>query len=261
MVKYIIRLDDACPTMDSKKWNMYEKVFDKYGIKPIVAVIPCNKDPNMLYEDYDNNFWKKVQEWQNKGWHIALHGYEHRYVTKNSGLVPLNKKSEFAGLSLNEQKQKIRKAWEIFKKYNIKTDIWIAPAHTFDKNTIKALKSETTISIISDGIALKPFNRYGMLWIPQQLWSFKKKYLPGIYTICYHPNMTTEENIKKELKKIIEHKDDIINDIASLKNKYKNRKLSIFDFLYEKLFFLNRSLKKIIKIIIFWDLIQRLKSK
>ena len=260
MVEYIIRLDDACPTMDSKKWDMYEKVFDECDIKPIVAVIPNNQDNDMLYEEEDKEFWSKVKRWQEKGWHIALHGYDHRYLTNKSGLVPINKTSEFAGVSLEEQINKIKKAWAIFKKYGIKSDIWIAPAHAFDENTIKALKAETTISIISDGFAFKPFNKYEMFWIPQQLWKFKKKNISGVYTICYHPNITTKEDIIKELNIIKENKNFIISDIYKLKEIYKNRELSLFDKWYEKLFFLNRKFRKIVKVIIFWDLIKGLRN-
>ena len=109
MIGYIIRLDDACPTMDSKKWDMYEKVFDECNIKPIVAAIPKNQDSDMFYEKEDKEFWNKVKRWQDEGWHIALHGYDHRYLINKSGLVPINKTSEFAGVSLEEQLNKIKK--------------------------------------------------------------------------------------------------------------------------------------------------------
>ena len=56
MQKYIVRLDDACPTMDRKKWNRFFDILDKYNIKPIVAVIPNNEDKNMLIDEYDKNF-------------------------------------------------------------------------------------------------------------------------------------------------------------------------------------------------------------
>ena len=89
------------------------------------------------------------------------------------------------------QKEKIKKGWEIFQKENIACNIWIAPSHTFDKYTLKALKELTTIDIISDGIALFPFKKYGFKWIPQQLWKFRK--MPfGVWTSCFHPNTMTD---------------------------------------------------------------------
>ncbi|NTW33617.1 MAG: DUF2334 domain-containing protein, partial [Bacteroidetes bacterium] len=38
----------------------------------------------------------KMKELQKKGFLIALHGYQHRYVTENSGIMRINEYSEFA---------------------------------------------------------------------------------------------------------------------------------------------------------------------
>ncbi|WP_431137541.1 DUF2334 domain-containing protein [Psychroserpens mesophilus] len=46
---------------------------------------------------------------------------------------------------------KIKKGIEIFKKNNIETNIWVAPSHTFDLNTLIALKVESNITTISVG--------------------------------------------------------------------------------------------------------------
>ena len=47
MVKYIIRLDDACDTQDMQKWNEIEKILNEFSIKPIVGVIPNNQDEQL----------------------------------------------------------------------------------------------------------------------------------------------------------------------------------------------------------------------
>ena len=57
MAKYLIRLDDACPTQDYAKWLRIEKLLDKYNIKPIVAIIPNNKDKNLQRAPLDTKFW------------------------------------------------------------------------------------------------------------------------------------------------------------------------------------------------------------
>ena len=59
MLKFILRLDDACPTMNKSKWDRMEKLLDKYSIKPIVGIIPDNKDPEFCY-GIDPYFWEKV---------------------------------------------------------------------------------------------------------------------------------------------------------------------------------------------------------
>ena len=45
MGKFIIRLDDACPTMDKKR-DKIEKILNELNIKPLVAIIN-NKDSSM----------------------------------------------------------------------------------------------------------------------------------------------------------------------------------------------------------------------
>ena len=228
--KYILRLDDACPTMDRKKWDRVEEICDKYKIKPIVAVIPNNEDKSMEIDGYDNIFWEKVRNWQNKGWYIALHGYNHVYTTDKSGFLPFNKKSEFAGISYEKQKEKIKAGWQIFQKYNIKANIWVAPSHTFDENTLKVLKEYTNIEIISDGVALFPFKKYGFNWIPQQIWRFRK--IPfGVWTGCFHPNNMNEDEFKN-LEKFIKTNRDSFIEIENLKYKRFCLLNSIFNYLY-----------------------------
>lgn len=39
MSHYVIRLDDACPTMNHANWNRMEYLLDKYSVRPIVGVI------------------------------------------------------------------------------------------------------------------------------------------------------------------------------------------------------------------------------
>ena len=44
-----------------RKMEKFELFFEKYNIKPIVGVIPKNKD-NKLGDSYDKNFWRKVKD-------------------------------------------------------------------------------------------------------------------------------------------------------------------------------------------------------
>ena len=59
MLKFILRLDDAAPTMNKEKWDKIEKILDKYNIKPIVGIIPDNKDLEFNYPIIEN-FRQKV---------------------------------------------------------------------------------------------------------------------------------------------------------------------------------------------------------
>lgn len=201
--QYIIRLDDASEYMDYTKWTPYFELFDQYKIIPIIAVIPFNKDPKMLNKNPDCSFWNKVRDWHNKGYRIAMHGYEHVYSTSNSGLVGINKRSEFAGIPLEKQIEMLSKSYQKFVDEKITPEIFVAPAHSFDRNTIRALKRATRIRYISDGYYLNVIRKDGLNWIPQQLWEPKEK-TKGVWTLCYHPetsNLRHYEEVSKFIQK------------------------------------------------------------
>ena len=64
------------PSDECGKWKRIESILNKYKIKPIVGVIPENRDPDFVTAA-DGNFLGKACEWQKKGWTIALHGLHH----------------------------------------------------------------------------------------------------------------------------------------------------------------------------------------
>lgn len=108
-VKYLIRLDDACPCMFHERWNRIEEILDEYGVKPLVGLIPANADPETMKWQEDGHFWEKAINWEKKGWEIAMHGYDHVCISNEglNGLNPVWARSEFAGLPLEEQRRKI----------------------------------------------------------------------------------------------------------------------------------------------------------
>ncbi len=241
--KYLIRLDDAHTCLDRKKWNRIESILKDNNIRPIVAVIPKNTDKTLNHNLPDNKFWIKVKKWKKKDWTIALHGFNHKYhkIDRKSSLFPLSSRSEFSELSLRTQIKKIKSSYSIFKKNKILPQVFIAPSHTFDLNTLKALKSETNIKIISDGWYYFPIFERNFLFIPQQLWQFKFKIF-GIWTICLHPDTmkTTDfENLEKNLKKFK-------NNFISLNDLDLNtsRKKKFYDSLFYYFFLCKLSLKK-----------------
>jgi predicted deacetylase len=193
--RYLIRLDDACETMDRAKWKLLETVLDRYGVKPIVAVVPDNQDEELMYGQRDPNFWHTVRKWAAKGWTVAMHGYRHlMHPTNASLLVPFYNRSEFAGLALEVQAAKIRSAWQLFLAQRVVPEIWVAPAHSFDALTLEAIGLETSIRVVSDGIAWNSYKEHGFHWIPQQLWRLAERKW-GLWTVCLHPNQMTEQSI------------------------------------------------------------------
>ena len=65
---FLIRLDDVAENMN---WEFMEKIeilFDVFGVKPVLGVIPDNKDAELLsYPKKNLNFWNQVRLWKNKG--------------------------------------------------------------------------------------------------------------------------------------------------------------------------------------------------
>ena len=208
-INYILRFDDLCPTMNWEIWDRIEKLLNKYKINPIIAVIPDNHDKTLVFNEKRGDFWEHIRNYQERGWMIALHGFEHVYTNNSSGLMGISANSEFAGIAYELQKNKIRKGIEIFKCHGIKIDAFIAPSHSFDLNTIKVLKEEN-IKIISDGHVKYPYIEHDLLWIPCQIWDCMKAKRSGLYTVCYHPNTWTpkeyekfEIDVKKQISNII----------------------------------------------------------
>lgn len=190
MVYYLLRLDDACPTMDYDKWQHVEQILDIYGVRPMVGIIPNNENPHEIICEARTEFWNIVKSWENKGWAIALHGYNHCYSSNGGlkGLNPMWERSEFAGLPLEEQKEKIRKGVSIMRTHGFNPKYFFAPSHTFDDNTLSALVEESDIRIISDTIANKPYKYRAFTIIPQLGGHCVKMNIPGIWTFCLHPN-------------------------------------------------------------------------
>lgn len=225
MNKYLIRLDDACPTMNAEKWLRMENILDTYGVRPMVGVIPANKDPKQQIDAVDTEFWTKVEAWEKKGWAIALHGYDHCYISNDGlkGLNPLWERSEFAGVPLKEQKMKIREGIEVFNAHHISPKYFFAPSHTFDANTLQALREESNIRIISDTIATRPYRKGEFVFIPQLGGRCTEMKLPGVWTFCLHPSTMKEEDFVSTERFLQAYKEKMIGfdelNLTRLKGK------------------------------------------
>ncbi len=187
-MSYIMRLDDAAPRMNHFKWNKIESILRRFDVHPLIGIIPDVQDEELIVYEEDRYFWQKAREWQKSGFaHLALHGYQHVYRTINGGINPVNQRSEFAGVPLEEQKVMLKMGYEKLLAAGIKADTFFAPAHTFDENTLKSLKEVTPIRIISDTVANDVYVKDGITYVPLQ--SGKCRVLPfKVTTFCYHPN-------------------------------------------------------------------------
>lgn len=241
-VKYYVRLDDACPNMDHEKWSDILRILDKYSIKPLIGIIPHNKDLNTMPSKEDGYFWNIAREWQEKGYSIALHGYDHCYCSDDGGINPLFSRSEFAGLPFQEQLNKITLGYNILASYGLKPKIFFAPSHTFDENTIKALIEGSPIRMICDTMAFRPYQYHDITIIPQQVGSFRKILLPGDWVFCFHPNVMNDNSINVFERFIEKYRNNFHN--FSTISLPANRAMSFSDKFLNKSYFLMRQLLK-----------------
>ena len=229
---YYMRLDDACEKMNRPGWERMEKLLDRCGIAPLVGIIPHCEDPDMDGCPSNPAFWDEtVSRWVQKGWTLALHGWNHVCITDQGGLNPAQKRSEFAGVPLDVQKQKITDGVRVFREHGYEPAVFFAPSHTFDENTLEALKACSGIRIISDTIASKPYTSYGFTFIPQQSGVVRKLPFDTI-TVCYHPNVMQETDFAR-LEAFLEENGNLFK---SFEAKPSTRKRTLYDNLMRTLY-------------------------
>lgn len=189
---YIFRMDDVSWDMNYENFSRIRELFFKYGIRPIIGVIPKNGDLKLKAQAggrhlSEDEFWEEMRVLQrDHGWAIALHGYDHVYVTDDGGIFQINPRAEFAGLPYERQEEKIRLGKAILEQHGLTVDAFMAPGHSLDWNTVEALK-ENGIFTITDGIAAYPYRKNGVLFVPQ-VWPWPRKGAFGCETACFHIN-------------------------------------------------------------------------
>jgi predicted deacetylase len=193
--QYLLRFDDLCPTMDRLRWERCKALIVEFGIRPILAVVPDNRDRSLEVAPADPLFWDEMRAMQAAGATIGLHGYRHLCTSKGSGFLALKTSSEFAGIEVDIQLQWLNTGLKILRKQGLDPTVWVAPNHGFDNGTLRALRA-AGIRMLSDGLGRIPFRREDILWIPQQLWGPVEK-TAGIWTICIHSNSADLAEIER----------------------------------------------------------------
>ncbi len=184
--QYLLRFDDLCPTISRSNWERFLPLIEEFRLRPILAVIPDNQDPDLMLSDPDPEFWNRMRAMEADGATIAVHGFQHLCDSHGRSLLALHRKTEFAGVAEEVQREWIHTGLEVLRGYGLNPRLWVAPRHGFDRATLRALRREG-LGYLSDGFARRPFTRGGVTWIPQQLWGPVHK-SKGLWTICIHSN-------------------------------------------------------------------------
>ncbi|MCR5209315.1 MAG: DUF2334 domain-containing protein [Lachnospiraceae bacterium] len=205
MRKITIRIDDVTPGMNAGKMIRFAELLDRYDIKPLIGIIPENRDgsPEVVEDRCDEETqssidFKWIRERLEGGWIAAQHGCYHVYTTKSGGLFPLNSYSEFAGLSFEEQERLISHGKKVLGENGINTKIFMAPAHSYDKNTLKALRANG-FEFVTDGFGSLPYNMGGLVFLPISFLRSRelKTDKDGITTFVVHTGMMEESDFEE----------------------------------------------------------------
>lgn len=230
-MKISIRMDDITPDMDWAKFMRFKALCDQYQIRPLIGVVPDNMDNNLHITEPGaapaKDFWQYLETLRREGWCIAQHGVTHVYATRKMGCFPLNRLSEFAGIPYEEQYEALRRGRDLLRGHGIRTDIFMAPAHSFDRNTLKALK-KLGFRRMTDGFGDGPYIRQGMIFYPisyrqgSVLKNIEKK---GYTTFVVHANTMSDGDFERYEQLFAAHRDRLLSYADLLKVEPERRGL------------------------------------
>ncbi|MDE5931636.1 MAG: DUF2334 domain-containing protein [Lachnospiraceae bacterium] len=195
--KIAVRMDDITPDMNWENFRFFQGLFEQAGITPLLGIVPESRDEKLHCEEPHDDFYAVMRALQAKGYSFAIHGCFHLYTTKKGGLFPLNALSEFAGVPYEKQKEMLAFGKKKLQEEGIDTNLFMAPAHSYDKNTLRALR-ELGITRVTDGFGKAPYTYKGLTFYPISFLlgrSLKQK--DGVTTLVLHSNTLTEADKKR----------------------------------------------------------------
>jgi len=203
--KIAVRMDDITADMNWDNFRFFQELFEEAGITPLLGIVPENRDEKLHCEKPRAGFYEIMRELQDRGYCFAMHGCYHLYTTGCGGLFPLNSCSEFAGIPYEKQREMLAFGKEKLKEQGIDVELFMAPAHSYDANTLRAL-SEIGITKVTDGFGKMPYTyrKGGIVFYPISfLLGRSLKSRDGVATLVIHANTVTEAD-KERYRKIFE---------------------------------------------------------
>lgn len=233
MRNYIIRFDDLCSTMDWDKFERIKKVLEKNNIKSVLGVVPSNKDSALNISDKmsEELFYNRVHHFKNYGDTIAQHGLYHILQTCSGGILKINKYGEICDLPYEKQVELLKKGKELLIEKGVWEPYYMAPAHSFDENTLRALEKLEFVAL-TDGWGGYPYKLKNIICVPQLFAKPFTRFNIGYQTICLHTNNMTDSQINSFINFVESNKNnfvdfkDIINNSSLL--KFNLRKSALY---------------------------------
>ena len=146
-------------------------LIEEFGIKPILAVVPDNRDPELELSPPDPEFLGRDARNGGGGATIALHGYRHLCEQRGARAAAAAPRDGVRGRARGRRSASgFRRGLAILRGHGLNPRIWVAPRHGFDAQHCGRC-AQREFTPFSDGFARVPFTRGGVTWIPQQLWA------------------------------------------------------------------------------------------
>ena len=205
---YLIRFDDITPGMAWTRFQPFEDLARELRLPYLLGVVPDCRDVKLMIEPSRPDFWPWVRRMKANGATIAQHGYMHLYETDHRGLLGLGRKSEFAGLSYEVQFERLARGKEIMQGEGVWDGVFMAPSHSFDAETVRALKA-LGFRGLTDGFGFFPYEIDGLKAVPQ-LFARPFGFGVGVETICIHANTLSDERRAMLLQKFRDLHSDIV---------------------------------------------------
>ena len=201
----VVRLEDICPTMDLDKFALYKNFFDETDIKPLLCIVPDNKDPKLVKGTFNRDFWGLMRRLKDEGWTIGMHGTHHLSTGKSAGILCGDVPTECAGRTYESQLKMLREGKHLLSQNGLDTEVFVAPHHSYDRNTLKAC-SKLGLRYVSDGMSKHPYMLEGVKCIPATpLWKYHRS---GVLTMCVNcslENLDGRETIFEFLRENLYH--------------------------------------------------------
>ena len=207
--RYVIRFDDITPMMAWSHFAPFDEVSKELGLPFLVGVVPDCRDSSLSVEEERADFWDWLRIRAARGWTIAQHGFTHVYETGEKGVLGIGRKSEFAGLSYQEQYDKLAAGKDILVREGLWHGVFMAPSHSFDQITLKALAA-LEFTALTDGYGFFAYDLFGIHALPQLLARPLGVGL-GVETVCLHVNTLSQAQIEGHIAFLRSNRASIIS--------------------------------------------------
>lgn len=179
-----LRFDDYHQALDHDRWVDVLTRYDDRGLRGVIAVVP-EYHGERLSEDVVG-FLHELRE---NGWELAQHGYRHEDVGEGRGGRLYDDRSEFVGLSLEEQRRKVGAGRDVLESHGIEPTTFVPPWHEYDRGTVRALAAEG-FDCVNEGRWPVPRTVEGVTLVPTHVPAVTPYVLgAGVVTLVRHPHL------------------------------------------------------------------------